>query len=87
MARRLFLNMLGLVHTLPKSGLKNLLKVACAIIKANRDIPGEDGTSKLAENLSAGRDYSSAMLARWLVGATASGNPGAESFLKRVGLA
>ena len=51
--------------------------------RANRDIPGEDGTSKLAENLALG-EITPAQC--WHVGQAEleRGNPGAETFLKEL---
>ena len=57
--------------------------MALAHYKDNRDIPGEDGTSKLAENLALGEiTVAQCWHAGW--SALRQGNPGAEIFLKEL---
>jgi len=63
--------------------LEEFTQGALAHYKTNRDIPGEDGTSKLAENLALG-EITAAQC--WHAGWSAlrQGNPGAEIFLKEL---
>ena len=63
--------------------LEEFTQGALANYKTNRDIPGEDGTSKLAENLALG-EITAAQC--WHAGWSAlrQGNPGAEIFLKEL---
>ena len=63
--------------------LEEFTQVALAHYKENRDIPGEDGTSKLAENLALGEiTVAQCWHAGW--SALRQGNPGAEIFLKEL---